>query len=423
MICPKCGSERAISRGDDIQCKDCGKYSKRVYVPERETKEVEYGDDYIRVVTASRRIRSVEDAIREFHINTDEWEVKPPIKIKTSEGYRKDRMVKWKVRNGTVIEGDVDDTGNMLVVPLYHITVLFVRKVHEIRAREAVDKLIKDAVKHIPRKSKKIHPKGEYLYEVDFPDLHFGKLTWAEESGDNYDIRIARKMVRQAVDELIGFSELHKIKRILLPLGNDFFNVDSQAEETTHGTPQQEDTRYQKTFRAGREIAVDIIDSLAALAPVDVLVIPGNHDEERMFYLGDSLVAWYHNDANVMVDNAAMKRKYYAFGKVLIGLTHGYWEKVDKLPFIMPVEKPDLWAASLHREWHLGDKHHKSDMLMRTKDSNGVTVRILRSLSATDTWSFDKGYIGTPRSAEAFLWHPNDGLVAQYNVYPDVEEE
>ena len=223
MNCPKCGSERVISRGMNIQCRDCGKFTKREYVPERETKEVEYGDDYIRVVTASRRIRSVEDAIREFKINTDEWEVKPPVKIKTSEGYRKDRSVKWKVRDGKVLEGDVDDSGKMLVVPLYHITVLFVRKTQEIRAREAVDQLIKDAVKHIPRKAKKVHPKGEHLYEVDFPDLHFGKLTWAEESGENYDIRIARKMVRQAVDELIGFAGLHKVGRILLPLGNDFF--------------------------------------------------------------------------------------------------------------------------------------------------------------------------------------------------------
>ena len=73
-------------------------------------------------------------------------------------------------------------------------------------------------------------------------------------------------------------------------------------------------------------------------------------------------------------------------------------------------------AESDHREWHLGDKHHKKDLLQRTEDVDGVTIRLLRSLSATDTWHFDKGYVGGVRSAEGFLWDKGDGLIAQFTA-------
>ena len=81
------------------------------------------------------------------------------------------------------------------------------------------------------------------------------------------------------------------------------------------------------------------------------------------------------------------------------------------------IRVPFCWAASIHREFHLGDKHHKKDLLHRTEDIDGVTVRILRSLSGTDTWHFDKAYVGAPRSAEGFLWDKQDGIVAQFQSF------
>ena len=41
---------------------------------------------------------------------------------------------------------------------------------------------------------------------------------------------------------------------------------------------------------------VTAIDYLKEIAPVDVVVISGNHDYERMFYAGDVIAGWYRND-------------------------------------------------------------------------------------------------------------------------------
>ena len=81
----------------------------------------------------------------------------------------------------------------------------------------------------------------------------------------------------------------------------------------------------------------------------------------------------------------------------------------------MAYEVPQLWAQSTYREWHLGDKHHKVDMILKTKElENGVVVRILRSLAKPSVWEFDKGLVGSLKAGEAFIWHPETGLKAQF---------
>jgi hypothetical protein len=403
---------------------------KRQGIPSKNVKEdleentsYEEGDGFINVICSSKRMLSQEDVIKQFNIDTSIWEVER-FKVKTSEGYRKDRSVKWKVRDGKVIEGDVDDTGKMLVVPLYHVEVRLVKKKKEAMAKNAIATMIKDAKSFSP-----VYPKINYkkykdgcLYEIDMFDIHFGRLTWEEESGENSDIKLAKQVINSTLNKLLSYASNEKISKILFPIGNDFFNVDSKFNTTTAGTPQQEDTRWQKTFKTGRELMVGMIDLCSTIAPVDVLVVPGNHDEQRSFYLGEALECWYHNNKNVSVDNSAMKRKYYKYGNNLIGFTHGSDEKLDKLPLIMAMEKPDLWSQTKYREWHTGDKHHLKDMVYTSaSEGGGMVVRILRSLASADAWTFNKGFVGALRASESFLWHPENGLVAQFTATPDVK--
>lgn len=196
--------------------------------------------------------------------------------------------------------------------------------------------------------------------------------------------------------------------------------VKKKVKPTTGGTMQQEDTRWQKTFRLGREICVWMIETCSQIAPVDVLIIPGNHDESRSFYLGDALYCWFRNNPNVRIDNSADKQKYYEFGKVMLGFAHGYDEDLKKLPFLMAVDQPEMWARTQYREWHTGDKHHKKDLLPKADESTGMVIRIMRSLAALDAWTFNKGYRSL-RASEAFVWDPKCGLVAQYTALPEIE--
>jgi len=391
--------------------------------PEKQEKQektsYEQTDKYIHIVCASTRMRSVDDVIEEFKVDMNMWRV-DKFKIHPSEGYRKDRKVEWKVVDGKVIHGDVNDTGKMLVVPLYSFEVSFIRKTEEVRARAAALDIIADAKNYAPRYPKIKYEKQKHgvMYEISTPDLHFGRLTWEEETGEDYDIKIAAKMVHSVLDKLLTYAKLFPIERILLPIGNDFFNVNSKGNITVNGTIQQEDTRWQKTFRAGWHLIAEMIEKCSSIANVDVLVVKGNHDEERTFYMGEVLDAWFGKNPNVSVDNRARGRKYYQYGKNLLGFVHGCDIKIDALVSLMPLEVPDMWSKSMFREWHIGHVHHTYKLNNDAMESLGVVVRSLRSLVPADAWTFDHGFVGALRAAESFVWDAENGLVAQFTAMP-----
>jgi hypothetical protein len=383
---------------------------------EKENSSFEQGNDFINIVCASERMLSKEDIIRKFSIDLTEWEIER-FKVKTSEGYRKDRSVIWKVSAGKVTTGDVNDSGKMLVVPLYHVEVRFIKKKIQVALKTLKQEMMEECKKFSFKYANinYVKVKEKFMLEPDIPDLHFGKQTWREESGEDYDIKIAEKIAVDTIDDLLSQTQYYSFDKILFPIGNDYFNVNSKLNTTVNNTAQDEDTRSAKTFVAGRKLAIKMIDRLSLVAPVDVIIVPGNHDEERVFYMGDALECWYHNCKNVTVNNKAMKRKYYSYGKNLIGFTHGSEEKLEKLPLIMSLEQKELWASSTFREWQTGDKHHKEELKtsMREKEIQGVMVRILKSLTASDAWHFSKGFLHD-RGAEAFVRHFDRGLVAQF---------
>ncbi len=420
--CEKCGNTREenvmwrgfCKSGRRFQCK-CGAWGHTQesqgnysYTNRGETSELSVRTD---------RILTEDELIRFLKIDTNTWKIYE-IKASKQEAWRKNKQVDWVVKDGRVISGEVHDTGDILIKPVFNMQIKMRRKTEEIRTNLVVEDLIADAKKFAPKYKKINYPKLKdgMLYEISAFDLHIGKMTWKEESGENSDLKIQTRRITEIFEKLLSYARNYPIERILIPFGGDIFNTDNKFNTTTANTPQDEDTRYQKTFRAGRVLAIDLIDMCSKIAPVDVLVLSGNHDEQKAFYLGEALFSWFHNNPNVKIDNKAKRRKYYAYGKNLVMFVHGSEEKLNKLPGIMAMEEPGLWAKAKFREVHCGDKHHREDILYRTHEEDGVVVRRLSSPSPTDAWHASKGFIGALQGAESFLWHREEGLIAQFTV-------
>jgi len=263
------------------------------------------------------------------------------------------------------------------------------------------------------------------LLEISIFDLHIGKLAWGGETFENYDVKIARKRFLGSIETLLRRAEGFDYERILFPIGNDFFNSDTMENTTTKGTPQDEDLRWQKTFDVGVRLLVDAIDMLReAGVPVDVVVIPGNHDFERSYYMGSYLSAWYKSDPHVSINNHASPRKYYRYGNTLLGLTHGSEEKEASLPMLMAtdIESKPYWTDTKFHEWHVGHIHRKRTVQYDINKSRllnedlGVTIRYLSSLTGTEEWHHKKGFVGSTKAADGFVWNHEFGLVAHLNT-------
>lgn len=277
------------------------------------------------------------------------------------------------------------------------------------RRPEAADRrVIEDLKRDIAAGSRVILPpikrkpvKGGRLLVVSLFDAHLGKLSWAEQDGQSYDLKIAKECYLRALYDLIAKAKQYgaPISRILFPVGNDYLTCDSDVNETTAGTLQSVDGRFPKIYREGRKLLCESIEYLRTIAPVDVIVTPGNHDRNSMFHMGDALDCWFHDQPDVTVDNRWVPRKYYRFGNTVFGLTHGDTIRQDRLPLAGAVEADELWAQCKRRVWLLGHFHH-----FQLKEYMGVQVHILPSLSGSDGYHQNNGFIGALRTAVALLY-------------------
>lgn len=350
------------------------------------------------------RVTSLDELLRIGNVDLDVWEVERHV------------VNAWEV--GTRVVGK-DGAVSILVEPLFQFKA-FLRRIPGVTAmRELHAMLLEDMANHAPAYPVRVKAQSAqpYLLEISPFDLHVGKLSWGVEVDDeNYDSKIAADILDAAITDLLAKASPFRPERILFPVGSDLMHTDGPNQMTTAGTPQDADTRHTRIFRRATQLMIRAIDRLELVAPVDVIVVPGNHDYSSSFKMGEVLSAWYRLSERVTVDNGPAPRKYYRYGTCLLAFTHGSEEKHSDLPMILAQERSRDWAETTCREVHVGHLHRRKATTYNIADThNGVIVRILPSLSGTDAWHARKGFVKGPRAMEAYLFHKSDGYAAHFS--------
>lgn len=381
-VCPRCGINPIKTSGSK-QCNPCrcnptwhGSVSGR-------------GDTSEITRTSTTRIKTLKDLIRVCEIDTEEWAIT--------------RWVCNKWDSASAHEGKAT------VTDLYQVKAWLTAKRNVIDAKAEIASLIADARKSVKRKPFPLpkRVKGGHLLEVAPVDLHLGKLAWTPETGhDPWDLPIAEQAMKTAIETLLARASGFSIEKVLFLVGNDLLHADTKQGTTTAGTQLDMDSRYHKVFRTARRLCTWAIDRLFEVAPVHVVMLPGNHDAISVYCLGDALQAFYRQQPGIVIDNEPCLRKYVGFGDVLLGFCHGDKGKMSDYPLLMATEQPELFGQSKFREIHTGHRHQT-----RTQESHGVRVRILPALCPPDAWHAEQGFTGNQRSAEAYIWHRTEGLV------------
>jgi hypothetical protein len=250
--------------------------------------------------------------------------------------------------------------------------------------------------------------KDGHLLVVDPADVHIQKLATVFETGDEYNSQIACQRVREGVEGLIQKANGFNIDQILFVGGNDILHTDNGNKTTTSGTPQDVDSNWYTAFAVAKSLYIEVIDRLLEVADVHFVHNPSNHDKIIGSLLSEVIRTYYKDCSNITFDCDMKHRKYYKYGKNLIGTTHGDGAKNDILPILMATEQPIMWSESKHRYVYTHHVHHKV-----AKDYIGVTVEALRSPSGTDSWHFQKGFCGVPKAVEGFIHHPEYGQIAR----------
>lgn len=292
---------------------------------------------------------------------------------------------------------------------------LTVKPIQSILSTEYIQKVFEEL--EPPEITKVRHKGGSMLLELPIMDLHLGKLAWGKETGQDYDLKIAERLYKETILDILGKVDScnFDIEKIVFPVGQDFFHVDSSDNKTTAGTQVDVDSRWEKMYAVGINLLVWAIEQFRQIAPVDVMYVPGNHDTVLSYCAVYTLHARYQNCDSVTVDISPTTRKYIHYGVNLIGYSHG--KEGKRIEHLMQQERPKEWGNSVYREWHLGDLHHET-----AREIGGVKIRRISSITATDAWHAEKGYRAV-RMAQAFIWDKEKGRQFVIDSNIDIDEQ
>ena len=218
-------------------------------------------------------------------------------------------------------------------------------------------------------------------------DAHIGMLAWHEETGEDFNLSIARQDILAAIDRLIDSTPASE-ECLINQLG-DYYHVDNKSNTTPQsGNQLDTDSRFRKMIRVGNDTMRTLIErALEKHKIVRVRNVAGNHDPHAHITLDEFLRGYFSKNQRVIIESSPRPFWAYKFGKNLIGISHGHAPKPEKMPGVLAVDYPEWWAQCDYRYcWH-GHIHTK-----RLFETLSVLVESFRTLATNDEWHTAQGY-------------------------------
>jgi len=242
--------------------------------------------------------------------------------------------------------------------------------------------------------------------EISIADFHLAKKTLEGET-----IQDKKKQYLETLYSLVDrINSVYWINKIIFPISNDFFHTDNYQNQTTNGTPQDVLTGYDNEYEEGFDLLVTAISYLQSVSnEVEVILVQGNHDRTKSFYLAHALDVFFKSNSKISFQREHSVTKSVMLGNTFIGYHHGNC-KIDELPLLFATGKESFnFGAAKYREVHTGDKHH-----YMAKEIKGVRIQQMPSLSGTDRWHADNNYVNNIRAGIALIYDPIYGKIGEF---------
>lgn len=273
--------------------------------------------------------------------------------------------------------------------------------------REFVSELCQDVKPLAPSECHTTHSDEDLLAVYPIGDPHFGMLSWAPETGTNFDTEIAEKVTHGAIDRLVASAPAAKTALVLC-LG-DLLHANNQSNQTSSGHQLDVDGRWTKVLRvAAMSMIYCVRRALEKHDRVLFRINRGNHDRESGYAIALMMDCYFHLEPRVEIDLSPAVCWYHQFGQVLIGSTHGDTIKGPDLLGVMAADEPAAWGETVHRVFLCGHVHHQD-----VKEYRGGTVEYFRTLAARDAWHQGQGY-RSGRDMRCIVYHREHGELERH---------
>lgn len=297
--------------------------------------------------------------------------------------------------------------------------VEWIKTTEDTASREAAMAATVAALKEdLPRAEPVPAPAGgntNLLNQYTVTDLHFGMLSWKEETGADYDLKIAEQLLLDWFAAAIAQSP-NASTAILCQLG-DLLHHDAHISVTpTHAHVLDADSRLQKMIRVViRTMRRVIAMLLEKHQRVHIIMADANHDPAGGAWLREMFAAFYENEPRITVDSSASTFYVYEFGQTSLFYHHGHKRKINSIDGVLVGKFREIFGRTKFSYAHLGHLH--SDELK----SAPTTMKVERheTLAAPDAFAANGGWL-SGRSAKVITYSKQFGEVGRITLTPEM---
>jgi hypothetical protein len=241
-----------------------------------------------------------------------------------------------------------------------------------------------------------------------------GALSWADETGADWDIEIAEATIvewfRRAID-LAPDAETALLAQISDLLHWDGFDAVTPASKNLLDA----DTRFPKLVRVAIRVLRQVIRALLAKHPkLHIIMADANHDPVSQVWLREWLSVLYEDDPRVTVDTSPSPYNVFEFGSVAVFTHHGHKRKPANVSEVFAGKFREIFGRTRYAYAHMGHLHH-----IDVKENALMVVEQHRTLAAPDAYAARGGYL-SGRDAKVITYHKEYGEVGRVTVSYDM---
>lgn len=245
-------------------------------------------------------------------------------------------------------------------------------------------------------------------------DYHFGMMAWHEETGDDWDLKIAEDMFISWFFEAIRMSPASSTA-VLANIA-DLLHWDGMEALTPASKHVLDaDTRFQKLVRVVIRAIRKVVEMLLRKHElVHIIMAEGNHDPASSVWLRELFSAHYEDEPRVTVDTNADPYYCVEHGDTSLFFHHGHRKKPAAIDDVFVAKFREVFGRTKYSYAHMGHLHH-----INTLETNLMVVEQHRTLAASDAYASSHGYM-SGRSASVITYHKDYGEVSRLTISPEM---
>lgn len=257
-------------------------------------------------------------------------------------------------------------------------------------------------------------PNESLLNQFTVTDSHFGMLSWREETGSDYDLRIAEELLLDWFSAAIANSpDAHTA--LFAQLGDLMHHDALESVTPAHRHVLDADSRLQKVIRIVIKTIRRAIDMLLHKHQhVHCVMASGNHDPASSAWLREMLAAMYENEPRVSVDNSPSLYYAYEWGYTGLFYHHGHKRDINTVDATLAGMFREMYGRCKVSYAHIGHKHSDEG-----KKTNLMYIERHETLAAPDAFNAGGGWL-SGRSAKVITYSKNGGEVFRSTLRPEM---